>query len=173
MSWTVSSATVSKIWKSYCQTGSQLSPLKHRGGNPSRLSNGDLQLIEVLKRQKPSITHAEVMDCLYDCGDLPLMEHYFSSSGVQCCPKQTTQRYVAQERFTIANMAYTQLFVDLSYMPRIPIHAEMFWWMWCETFPSNNTRKYGHACSYWSNLHEHSFWSSKYIRLSPVFWRGI
>ena len=67
----VSSATVSKIWKSYCQTGSQLSPLKHRGGNPSRLSNGDLQLIEVLKRQKPSITHAEVMDCLYDCGDLP------------------------------------------------------------------------------------------------------
>ena len=32
---------------------------------------GDLELIEVLKRQKPSITHAEVMDCLYDCGDLP------------------------------------------------------------------------------------------------------
>ena len=48
-----------------------ISPLKHRGGNPSRLSNGDLELIEVLKRQKPFITHAEVMDCLYDCGDLP------------------------------------------------------------------------------------------------------
>ena len=66
----VSLATVSKIWKNYCETGS-LSPLKHRGGNPSRLSNGDLELIEVLKRQKPSITHAEVMDCLHDCGDLP------------------------------------------------------------------------------------------------------
>ena len=56
----VSSATVSKIWKNYCETGS-LSPLKHRGGNPSHLSIGDLELIEVLKRQKPSITRAEVM----------------------------------------------------------------------------------------------------------------
>ena len=35
----VSSATVSKIWKNYCETGS-LSPLKHRGGNLSRLLLG-------------------------------------------------------------------------------------------------------------------------------------
>ncbi|XP_068704531.1 uncharacterized protein [Montipora foliosa] len=66
----VSLATVSKISKNYSKTGS-LSPLKHRGGNPSHLSNGDLELIEVLKRQKPSITHAEVMDCFYDCGKIP------------------------------------------------------------------------------------------------------
>ena len=42
----VSSATVSKIWKNYRETGS-LSPLKHRGGNPSRLSNGDLELLTI------------------------------------------------------------------------------------------------------------------------------
>ena len=48
----VSSAVVAKIWKNYCESGT-LSPIKHGEGNPSRLSEGDLQLIEVLKRQKP------------------------------------------------------------------------------------------------------------------------
>ena len=48
----VSSATVSKIWKNHCKTGS-LSPFKHRGGNPSHLSNGDLELIGPLT--KPGI----------------------------------------------------------------------------------------------------------------------
>ena len=67
----VSSATVSKIWKSYYQTGSQLSPFEAQRRKSYSFIYGDLELIEVLKRQKPSITHAEVMDCLYDCGDLP------------------------------------------------------------------------------------------------------
>ena len=148
----VSLATVSKIWKNYCETGS-LSPLKHRGGNPSRLSNGDLELIEVLKRQKPSITHAEVMDCLHDCGDLP-----FGTTSVTevcnavrnrlCIPsgkKFTLKKiaHVAQERFTIANMAYTQLFVDYLYA-KDPYTLKYFYECGVK-LPSNNTQKYGHA----------------------------
>ena len=76
----VSSAVVAKIWKNYCESGT-LSPIKHGEGNPSRLSEGDLQLIEVLKRQKPSISYAEVLDCLYDCGDLP---HGITSTTAVC-----------------------------------------------------------------------------------------
>lgn len=44
----VSLAAVSKIWKHYCKTGT-LSPLKHRGRNPSHLSNGHLNSLKSSK----------------------------------------------------------------------------------------------------------------------------
>ena len=96
----VSSATVSEICKHYCETDS-LSPLKHRGGKPSRLSNGDLELIEVLKRQKPSITYAEVMDCLYDCGDLP----YRTTSVTAVC-NAVRDRLPMGEKFTFKKITH-------------------------------------------------------------------
>ena len=40
------------------------------GGDIS-LSDGDLQLIEVLKRGKPSTTYSELTQCLYKFGELP------------------------------------------------------------------------------------------------------
>ncbi len=65
----VSTATVLKVWKQYCETN-DLAP-KHGGGNKRSLSDGDLQLIEVLKRNKPSTTYSELTQCLYEFGDLP------------------------------------------------------------------------------------------------------
>ena len=55
----LSSAVVSTIWKQYCETNS-LHPLEHGRGNKSGLSEGDLQLIEVVKRHKPSTSYAEL-----------------------------------------------------------------------------------------------------------------
>lgn len=144
----VCSATVSKLWHQYCTT-SDLNP-KHGGGNRRGLSDGDLQLIEVLKRQRPSITYSEIMDDLQDFGDLP--EGGTSKTAV--CEavknklpsgpftfKKTSK--IAQERFTITNMAYTQLFVDYLYQ-KDPYILKYFDECGIK-LPDNGARKYGHA----------------------------
>ena len=89
-------------------------------GNRRSLSDGDLQFIEILKGQRPNITYSEILDCLHEFGDLPEEETSVTSicNAVQSIKlpsgqftlKKTT--VVAQERFTITNMAYTQLFID-------------------------------------------------------------
>ena len=113
----LSSAVVSKIWKQFCETNS-LSPLKNGGGNKSGLSEGDLQLIEVVKR--PSTTYAELADILLEVGDIPrggTSKTALSNAVRHRMPSQENFSYkkithVAQERFTIQNMAYTQIFID-------------------------------------------------------------
>ena len=106
----VSNASVSKLWRQYCETGT-FQP-KHGSGNRRSLSDGNIQLIEVLKTQ----------ECLYEFGDLPERGtsttslcnavRYKLPSGQFSLKKVTT---VAQERFTIGNMAHKQLFVDYLY----------------------------------------------------------
>lgn len=59
----ISSAVVSNIWSQYYQNNS-LSLKKRQGGINTSLSNGDLHLIEILKRQKPSITNSEIVEML-------------------------------------------------------------------------------------------------------------
>lgn len=115
----LSSTVVSNFWKRYCQEGS-ISPKKNTGGNPSHLSQGDLQYVEFLKQQKPSITYDEIIQQLYEFGDLPygttsktaLSEavRHRLPSGKEYSFKKIN--IVAQERFTLQNMAYTQVFID-------------------------------------------------------------
>ena len=45
--------------------------LKKHTGNTSSLSDGDLQLIKVMKIQKPSTSYREILDTFFDVGDLP------------------------------------------------------------------------------------------------------
>jgi transposase len=66
----VSSAVVSNIWKRFWQNGT-ISPRKNQGGNPSHLSEGDLQYVEYLKKQQPSISYNEIIERLNEFGDLP------------------------------------------------------------------------------------------------------
>ena len=66
----VSSAVVSNVWKRFCAEGTT-SPKKHAGGHPRHLSEGDLHFIEHLKKNKPSITHEEIIRELNEFGDLP------------------------------------------------------------------------------------------------------
>ena len=78
--------------------------------------------MEVLKTQKLSITYSEIMECLYEFGDLPKGSMSTTSLCNAVKYKLPDKQFsfkkitnVAQERFTIANMAYTQLFVDYLY----------------------------------------------------------
>ena len=116
----VSTSTVSKLWTQYCESY-ELNP-KHGGGNRKSLSEGDLHLIEVLKRQRPSITYTKILDVLHDVGDLPEGDTSLTSicnavqsklPGGQFTFKKITS--TAKERFTLNNMAYTQLFIDYLY----------------------------------------------------------
>lgn len=76
-------------------------------------------MIEVLKRQRPCITYSEILDCLHDFGDLPGGHTSVTSICNAVQNKLPSGEFtfkkingVAQERFTINNMAYTQLFID-------------------------------------------------------------
>ena len=75
----LSSVVVSKIWKQYCQTSS-FSPLKKHTGNPFSLSDGDLQLIEVMKIQKPSPSFAEILDTLFEICQLGSLRKRLSAT---------------------------------------------------------------------------------------------
>ena len=66
----VDHVTVSKIWKQFCAKRT-LSPQKNYRGCPSNLSYGDLCMIEASKREKPSISYEEILERLYEFGDLP------------------------------------------------------------------------------------------------------
>ena len=145
----VSSNVVSKIWKRFCENRT-ISPKKHSGGRQSSLSDGDLQLIEVIKRQKPSVSNKELVDSLYDFGDLPYGSTSNSSvaravrnrlpSGSFSHKKITR---IAQERFTIQNMAYTQLFVD--YLHAKDPYTLKYFDECGIKIPSSGARVYGHA----------------------------
>ena len=146
----VSSAVVSKIWKRYCQDGT-ISPKKNRGGNPSSLSQGDLQYVEFLKKQQPSISYNEIIEKLNEFGDLPygttsttaLSEavRHRLPSGEEYSYKKLQP--IAQERFTLQNMAYTQLFVN--YLGRKDPYTLKFFDECGLKLPRHGTRTYGHA----------------------------
>ncbi len=143
----VSASTVSKIWRQYC-VSNELVP-RHEGGNRRSLSDGDLQFIEILKRQRPTITYSEILDCLHEFGDLPEGETSVTSicnavqsklpSG-QFTLKKTT--VVAQERFT-TNTAYTQLFID--YLHGKDPYTLKYFDECGVKLPGNGARNYGHA----------------------------
>ena len=144
----VTTATVSKVWEQYCMTN-DLAP-KHGGGNRRSLSDGDLQLIEVLKRSKPSTTYSELTQCLYEFGDLPEGGTSTTSicnavlkklpSGPFSFKKITA---VPQERFTLTNMAYTQLFVD--YLHGKDPYTLKYFDECGVKLPGCSARNYGHA----------------------------
>lgn len=145
----VSHVTVAKVWKQFCSTRS-LSPKKNSIARPSHLSYGDLCLIEALKREKPTISYDEILEQLYEFGDLP-----FGTVSKSTLSKAVRGRHpggeftlkklgrIAQERFTVRNMAYTQLFLDYLYQ-KDPYKINFF--DECDLkLPSASNRNYGHA----------------------------
>ena len=76
-------------------------------------------MIEALKREKPSISCEEILEKLYKFGDLPcgtVSKSTLANAVRWRLPsgKFTLKKIggIAQERFTIHNMAYTQLYTD-------------------------------------------------------------
>ena len=146
----VSSAVVSKIWKRYWQDKT-VDPKPNTGVNLSHLSDGDLHYIEFLKQQKPSITYNEILQKLYEFGDLPhgttsmtglseAVRHRLPSSNKYTFKKLNI---IAQERFTLQNMAYTQIFIDYVHS-KDPYKLKFFDECGLK-LPTSTARKYGHA----------------------------
>ena len=57
----VSAPFVSKLWKTFCLQGDHM-PQKRSSGNPSHLKPEDVQLVEFLKKEKPSATLASIKE---------------------------------------------------------------------------------------------------------------
>ena len=116
----VARSTVRKVWKRYCE-GLSEAPEAKGGANRNRekLTQDDLELIEALKVRRGSITLQEICDELEAIGDF---DGNISSStvcriirnrmpsGKLYSRKKVTR--LAKERFTHANMVYTQLFIN-------------------------------------------------------------
>ena len=106
---------VTKRW----QTEHTVQPKQHGGGNPSNLTQSDLQLIETWKKATPTLSSREIHDVVNEFGNIPhgtsistisrsLRRNMLS--GLKCTRKEIST--VAQERFTIENMAYIQMLID-------------------------------------------------------------
>ena len=80
----VHDSTVKNIWINYCENRT-LDPKKESGGNPSKLNDGDLQLIETLTMLRPTISLNELKD---------EVELY------------------GQKQYAPVNKIYTQMFID-------------------------------------------------------------
>ena len=108
----VSLNTVSKIWKNFCDSA-QVNPDRKGGDRCSKLSEGDLELIEILKTVKGSIQLKEIYSVLEEIGDVESISLSSISRAVKCkllSGKHYTRKritHVAAERYTRENMMYT------------------------------------------------------------------
>ena len=145
----VTKNTVSKIWRQYCNDLSDC-PLQRGGDFCSKLTAGDLELIETLKNTKGSISLGELYSVLEDFGDIggeisiSTISRAIKSrllSGQRFTRKRIT--HVAQERFTDENMLYTQIFINYL-SSKDPRKIKFFDESGVKT-PDIGTRRYGHA----------------------------
>ena len=140
--------TVKKIWKQFCNEYSE-ERLPVCGGRRLSLSAGDLELIEVLKLTRGSISLAEVWDILVnEFGDVENVSLSTISrairnkmpSGRRYTRKKITR--IASERFTDNNVLYTQLFIN--YLnAQDPHHVKFFDEAGIKF--SDCSRNYGHS----------------------------
>lgn len=145
----VSTQTVSKIWKQFCDTY-DVSSSKRGGDFSSKLSDDDLALIETLKREKGSISLKEIYDILEQLGDVGADISMASISRAiknKLLSRKVYSRkkisHIARERFTFDNMLYTQLFID--YLSAKDITTMKFFDEAGIEEPDVGTRPYGHA----------------------------
>lgn len=145
----VARSTVRKIWRRYCESFTE-NPLPHAGGNPGKLGEDDLELIEVLKRKRGSVSLKEIYSELEDVGECAgdtsisaisrVVKNKMPSGEVFSRKKIT---HIARERFTPENMIYSQLFIDYV-SSKNPYTLKFFDESGVKT-PDVGTRYYGHA----------------------------
>ena len=112
-----------------------------------KLTNEDLELIEVLKHEKPSTSLAEISSILLEMGNSASISAISCAlktrmpSGHQYSRKKLTM--IARERFTQDNILYTQLFID--YLSAKNPYRIKFFDESGLKLPDCGTRVYGHA----------------------------
>ncbi|CAB4004714.1 Ankyrin repeat domain-containing 34B [Paramuricea clavata] len=140
----VSSKAIKSVWHRFCEEMTT-TPKKKGGMTHSKLEEGDLELIEVLKVHSPSISLSEIIQ------ELPALEISMSAisrairnrlpSGEQYTRKKLTR--LARERFTPENMFYTQLFIN--YLSSKDPYRLKFFDEAGIKIPCVGTRTYGHS----------------------------
>lgn len=112
----VSNSTVTNIWNIYCCYGS-VDPLPHAGGKPRKLGDQEVQYIEFLKRERPSVSLNEMQRRLEQNANVTVSAPVLSrtlnhrlSDGTWTYKKLVR---TAKERFTVPNLRYTQAYVDV------------------------------------------------------------
>ena len=123
--------TVKAIWQIFVSTGDILGDLK-RTGNPSKLGQGELNLIEAMKTQNPSVSYEVIKENLLQHGHLQTgtcttaIGLAVRSSMLQ--GKMTWKRLTRvnnHNKFTGENMNYCQDFLD--YMSQVdPYRLKFF-----------------------------------------------
>ena len=98
----VSVFTINKIWQRFCEEYTEAA-YPRGGGTHGKLANGDLELIEVLKNERPSISLAEISNVLLEMGNSASISAISRAiknrmpSGYQYSRKKLT--LIARERF--------------------------------------------------------------------------
>ena len=108
---------VSKLWRTFCETGSHL-PEKKKSGNPSHLKPEDVEMINFLKKEKPSKTYKSIKEdldtyCTLEGGTSVTAIGNIVRNGLPEGPfsrKRLTK--ASSEKFTPENLAYCQQFID-------------------------------------------------------------
>ena len=127
-----------------------IEPRRNGGGNNSHLTQGDLQFIETVKRARPTSSLREIYDGLNEFGDIPngtsisAISRALNNSmlsGLKYSRKKIST--VAQERFSVENMAYTQMFIDYLHA-KDPFKLKFFDECGLK-LPFHGKRLYGHA----------------------------
>ncbi|XP_031552633.1 uncharacterized protein LOC116289810 [Actinia tenebrosa] len=138
--------TVAKIWRQFCEEFSIDS--RPKGGTKwSKLSEDDLELIELLKIEKPSISLAEIITCLDEMDGVDVSMAAVSRAIKQRLPSGPYTRKkitkIASERFTATNIFYTQLFIN--YLATKDPRRLKFFDESGIKLPDVGTRLYGHS----------------------------
>lgn len=112
----VTDRTVKNIWVKYCEDG-EVGRRPAAGGRDRALSDGDLELVEVLLKEKPTISYAEISTKLqqYSALPCPLSKQRISDAVRKYLPsgKMTFKKVSRQsgDRYTQRNLNYTQDFI--------------------------------------------------------------
>ena len=144
----VSPNTVKNIWERFCEEIPQTLPRRKGGRTHSKLQEEDLELIEVLKLNTPSLSLSEIIHELTEYGmqevSMSAVSRAISSrmpSGQKYTRKKITK--LARERFTPNNIFYTQLFINYL-SSKDPTKLKFFDEAGIK-IPEVGTRTYGHS----------------------------
>jgi hypothetical protein len=112
----MSASGVRKLWTGYC-TRNSVAPLPHAGGHERKLDDQDLQYLQALKMEKPSISLKQMKCKLQEnCGKLVSMSTISTCVRTRLTNGEWTRKVMirpAAERFTDRNQRYMQAYLQV------------------------------------------------------------
>ena len=113
----VSGVTVSNVWKTFCQTGENLPRHTAARGQPKRLEEPELDLVQLLIKCRPSRTYKDIKENIEGHSTATTSISTMTGRAVRDrLPegKMTWKKMMrpAGEKFTLDNIAYCQSYVN-------------------------------------------------------------